>query len=200
MGGIVSRGPGLTFTEATAVVPEGRITPEDAGIWSDEHAKAWKPIVDFAHSQGQKIGMQLAHAGRKASTIAPWLDGPALAGTELGGWPDDVWGPSAIPFHSTYAQPKALTKEGIKKVVNAFADAAKRAVETGFDVIEIHGAHGYLISSFLSPTSNKRTDEYGGSFENRTRLAVEVVDAVRAVIPKDMPLFFRWVQTWLLVS
>lgn len=181
----------MTFTEATAVTPEGRITPEDAGIWTDEHAKAWKPIVDFAHSQNQKIGMQLAHAGRKASTIAPWLNGPALAGPELGGWPEDIWGPSAIPWGPTYGEPKELTKEGIKRVVNAFADAAKRAVETGFDVLEIHGAHGYLISSFLSPTSNKRTDEYGGSFENRIRLAVEVVDAVRAVIPKDMPLFFR---------
>lgn len=199
LGGIFTRGPGLTVIEASAVVPEGRITPEDAGIWSDAHIKPLSDIVTFAHSQNQKIAIQLAHAGRKASTVAPWLkDTPPLADKDIGGWPDNCWGPSAVPFHESYPKPKVLTIEGIKDVVKAFADAAKRAVAAGFDVIEIHNAHGYLLSSFLSPTSNKRTDQYGGSFENRTRLTLEVVDAVRAVIPKDMPLFLRISATeWL---
>ncbi|PPQ92802.1 hypothetical protein CVT25_004060 [Psilocybe cyanescens] len=199
LGGIVSRGPGLTISEAVAVVPEGRITPEDAGIWSDAHAEALKPVVDFAHSQNQKIGIQLAHAGRKASCIAPWLNSEnPLATEDLGGWPSNVWAPSAIPFHPLYPQPKELSVEGIKNVVSAFVDAAKRAVAVGFDVIEVHSAHGYLLSSFLSPTSNKRTDNYGGSFENRTRLLLEIVDAIRAVIPQDMPLFVRVSGTeWL---
>ncbi|KAH9474971.1 NADH:flavin oxidoreductase [Psilocybe cubensis] len=198
-GGIVSRGPGLTLSEAVAVVPEGRITPQDAGIWSDAHADALKPVVDFAHSQNQKIGIQLAHAGRKASCNAPWLDCPNPVATEdVDGWPDNVWAPSPIPFHPSYPQPKELTKDGIKNVVNAFVEAAKRAVKIGFDVIEIHSAHGYLLSSFLSPTSNRRTDDYGGSFENRTRLLIEIVDGVRAVIPQDMPLFVRVSGTeWL---
>ncbi|KAF4622249.1 hypothetical protein D9613_009606 [Agrocybe pediades] len=199
LGGIVSRGPGLTFTEAAAVLPNGRTTPEDAGIWSDEHAKAFKPIVEFAHSQNQKIGIQLAHAGRKASCIAPFLDGDAKAGKELGGWPDNVWGPTTVPFHETYPNPKEMTKEQIKEVTQAFVDSAKRAVDVGFDVIEIHSAHGYLLSSFLCPTSNTRKDEYGGeNFENRIRLLVEVVKAVRGVIPESMPLFVRISATeWL---
>jgi 2,4-dienoyl-CoA reductase-like NADH-dependent reductase (Old Yellow Enzyme family) len=187
----LTRGPGLTFVEASAVVPEGRITPECVGIWSDAHAEALSKIVEFSHSQGQKIAIQLAHSGRKGSTNAVWLTGPSTATKEAGGWPDNVWGPSTVPFQSTYPQPKELTQEGIKNVVNAFAEAAKRAVAVGFDVIEIHSAHGYLLSSFLSPTSNKRTDKYGGSFENRIRLTVEVVDAVRAAIPKATPLFVR---------
>ncbi|KAI9061968.1 FMN-linked oxidoreductase [Trametes sanguinea] len=191
LGGIFTRGPGLTIVEATAVLPEGRITPECAGIWNDEQAAAWAKIVEFAHSQGQKIGIQLAHAGRKASTLAPFVNMGRVADEAAGGWPDDVWGPSEVPFNEQFPKPKALTRDGIKRIVKGFVDAAKRAVRAGFDVIEIHGAHGYLISSFLSPTSNKRTDEYGGSFENRIRLAVEVVDAVRAVIPPTMPLFFR---------
>ncbi|KAH9887890.1 FMN-linked oxidoreductase [Cubamyces lactineus] len=191
LGGIFTRGPGLTIVEATAVLPEGRITPECAGIWNDEQAAAWAKIVEFAHSQGQKIGIQLAHAGRKASTLAPFVNMGRVADEAANGWPDDVWGPSAIPFNDQFPQPKELTKEGIKRIVKGFVDAARRALRAGFDVIEIHGAHGYLISSFLSPMSNKRTDEYGGSFENRIRLAVEVVDAVRAVIPPSMPLFFR---------
>jgi len=198
IGGIISRGPGLAFIEATAVVPEGRITPEDSGLWSDEHGEALSKIVEFAHSQSQKIGIQIGHAGRKASTVAPWVNAPALAKEDVGGWPNNVWGPSPIAFHPTYPTPKELTVDDIKRTVSAFVDAAKRAVKAGFDVIEIHGAHGYLISSFLSPAANKRTDQYGGSFENRIRLALEVVDAVRAVIPKDMPLFFRISGTdWL---
>ncbi|KAI0684328.1 FMN-linked oxidoreductase [Earliella scabrosa] len=198
LGGIFTRGPGLTLVEATAVLPEGRISPECAGIWTDEQAAAWARVVEFAHSQNQKIGIQLAHAGRKASTLAPFLHMGLVADEAAGGWPDDVVGPSNVPFSETFPVPKALTKEGIRRIVKGFVDAAKRAVQAGFDVIEVHGAHGYLISQFLGPTSNKRTDEYGGSFENRIRLALEVVDAVRAVIPPTTPLFFRVSATeWL---
>ena len=137
------------------------------------------------------MAIQLAHAGRKASTYSPWVAGDYLATEVANGWPDNVWGPSAVPYNEFVAVPKELTKDGIKRVVQGFVDAAKRAVKAGIDVIEIHNAHGYLLHSFLSPASNKRTDEYGGSFENRTRLTLEIVDAVRAVIPNDMPLFLR---------
>ncbi|EMD39897.1 hypothetical protein CERSUDRAFT_150644 [Gelatoporia subvermispora B] len=198
LGGIFTRGPGLTFVEATAVTPEGRITPEDVGIWSDEHIAPLKQIVEFAHSQNQKMAIQLAHAGRKASTVAPWLDMSHTAGEAAGGWPDDVWGPSDVRWNETLPKPKALTKEGIQRIVNAFVAATKRALKAGFDVIEIHNAHGYLLNSFISPVANKRTDEYGGSFENRIRLTLEIVDAVRAVMPPDMPLFLRISATdWL---
>ncbi|KAG5222578.1 FMN-linked oxidoreductase [Salix suchowensis] len=169
----------------------GRITPEDIGIWSDDHIKPFAELVEFAHSQNQKIAIQLAHAGRKGSTVAPWLNRDSIADEADGGWPDNVVGPSDIPFSDTFPTPKALTKEGIRNVVIAFAKAAKRAVRAGFDVIEIHNAHGYLLHSFVSPVSNNRTDEYGGSFENRIRLTLEIVDAVRAVIPPTMPLFLR---------
>lgn len=195
VGGIFTRGPGLTIVEATSVSPEGRISPEDAGIWTDEQAAAWATVVQFAHSQNQKIGIQLAHAGRKASTLAPFVHGGLVADEAANGWPDDVVGASAIPFNADFPKPKELTKDGIKRLVQAWVAAARRAVQAGFDVIEIHGAHGYLISSFLSPQSNRRTDEYGGSFENRIRFPLEVVDAVRAVIPPDMPLFFRCVSS-----
>lgn len=177
------------MVEATAITREGRITPEDLGIWSDDHIQPLAQIVQFAHSQNQKIGIQLNHAGRKASTVAPWLGGFPLKDDD--GWPDNVWGPSAVPHYPSSPIPKVLTKEGINAVVIAFAEGAKRAVKAGFDVIEIHNAHGYLLMSFLSPNSNRRTDEYGGSFENRIRFTLEVVDAIRAVIPKDMPLFLR---------
>ncbi|CAL1699589.1 unnamed protein product [Somion occarium] len=198
LGGIISRGPGLSIVEASAVSPEGRITPEDVGIWKDEHIEAWRPIVDFAHSQNQKIGIQIAHAGRKASTYAPWLHPGAAAPTAADGWPDEVVGPSAIPFNDKFPKPKELTKEGIQRIIDAFANAAKRSVRAGFDVVEIHNAHGYLLSEFLSPTANKRTDEYGGSFENRIRLTLQIVDAVRAIIPPTMPLFLRVSATeWL---
>nr|VWO99089.1 Chaperone protein dnaJ 2 [Ganoderma boninense] len=198
VGGILTRGPGLSIVEATAVLPEGRISPECPGIWNDEQAAAWANLVQFAHSQGQKIGIQLEHAGRKASTLAPFVHSGALADVHQGGWPDDVVGPSPIPFGPNFAVPKELNKDGIKRIVAAFVAAARRAVKAGFDVIEIHGAHGFLISSFLSPTSNKRTDEYGGSFENRIRLALDVVDGIRGVIPPTMPLFFRVSATeWL---
>lgn len=177
--------------EATAVMPKGRISPEDLGVWNDTQKDAFAQIVTFAHSQNQKIGMQLAHAGRKASTVAPWASG-RTADVDQDGWPDDVVAPSAIQHSAGFPHPKELTKAGIQRITQAFADGARRAVEAGFDVIEIHGAHGYLLHQFLSPISNHRTDEYGGSWENRTRLILEIVDAVRAVIPETMPLFYRY--------
>ncbi|KAK0211884.1 NADH:flavin oxidoreductase/NADH oxidase [Armillaria fumosa] len=191
LGGIFTRGPGLTFVEAAAVVPEGRITPNDLGIWSDDHIAPLAAIVEFARSQGQKIAIQIAHAGRKASTNAPWIEDVNLAGVEMGGWPDEVVAASPIAFGDTYATPRELSKDDLKGLVESFKLAAQRAVKAGFDVVEVHSAHGYLLCGFLSPTSNKRTDEYGGSFENRIRFPLEVVDAVRSVIPESMPLFFR---------
>ncbi|KIJ61509.1 hypothetical protein HYDPIDRAFT_96213 [Hydnomerulius pinastri MD-312] len=198
LGGIFTRGPGLSIMEATAVVSEGRITPEDAGLWKDSQIEPLRKIVEFAHSQNQKIGIQLAHAGRKASTVAPWLHTGLVATEQTGGWPENVWGPSTIPFNENFPVPKELSKAQIKGVVVAFVEAAKRALKAGIDVIEIHNAHGYLLYSFLSPQTNRRTDEYGGSFENRIRLTLEVVDAIRDVIPEDMPLFLRVSATeWL---
>lgn len=191
LGGILQRGPGLTVIEATAVTPEGRITPEDSGLWEDGQMGPLKRIVEFAHGQSQKIGIQLAHAGRKASTVAPWLSLGDTALEEASGWPTETVAPSAISFQSTYPHPNALTLDGIRRIKDAYVAAAKRAVEVGFDVIEIHSAHGYLLHEFLSPVSNKRTDQYGGSFENRTRLTREIVEALRAAIPQDMPLFLR---------
>ncbi|KAI0700011.1 FMN-linked oxidoreductase [Cerioporus squamosus] len=182
LGGILTRGPGLSF---------GRISPECAGIWNDERASAWAKVVEFAHSQNQKIAIQLAHAGRKASTLAPFINPAAVADDVAGGLPNDTIAPSALPYSDGWSLPKELTKVEIKDVVKAFVDAAKRAMKAGFDVIEIHGGHGFLITSFLSPTSNKRIDEYGGSFENRIRFLVEVVDALRAVMSPTMPLLFR---------
>jgi len=201
LGGIISRGPGLAIVEATSVTAEGRITPEDSGIWLDSHVDSqWglKHIVEFAHSQGQKIGIQLGHAGRKASTVAPWLAGGAVATEDVNGWPDNVLAPSAIPYNKDHAQPKAMTLDDIEDLKKAWVEGVKRAVRAGFDVIEIHNAHGYLLHTFLSPASNHRTDKYGGSFENRTRLTLELVELTRANIPKDMPLFLRISATdWL---
>jgi 2,4-dienoyl-CoA reductase-like NADH-dependent reductase (Old Yellow Enzyme family) len=195
LGAFAYRGASLTLIEATAVLPEGRITPEDSGLWEDGQMAGVKKVVDFVHSQGQKVGVQLAHAGRKASTVAPWLvpgrGKSILATEEVGGWPGDVNGPSAIRWGEGYADPKEMSRSDIKDVVQAFRDAAVRAVMVGVDVIEIHSAHGYLLCSFLSPLSNTRTDEYGGSFENRIRLLVEVIKTVRDVIPGEMPLFLR---------
>ncbi|KAI1493732.1 NADPH dehydrogenase [Biscogniauxia mediterranea] len=191
----ILRGAALTIVEATAVTPNGRISPEDSGLWQDSQIAPLKRIADFAHSQGQKLGIQLAHAGRKASTLAPWLvtgDKPVhLASEAAGGWPDNVWAPSAIAYDEGYPEPKAMTLEDIASLVRAWGDAARRAVAAGVDCIEIHGAHGYLISEFLSPLTNKRTDAYGGSFENRTRLLFEIVAAVRAAVPADFPLLLR---------
>lgn len=199
LGGIIQRGPGMTMVEATAVTPEGRITPEDAGLWEDGQMEPLRRIVEFAHSQSQKIGIQLGHAGRKASTVAPWLSLGDTAQAEAGGWPTQTVAPSAIAFQSTFPHPNALTLEGIQRIQDAFVATARRAVAVGFDVIEIHNAHGYLLHEFLSPVSNKRTDRYGGSFENRTRLTREIAAAVRAAIPDTTPLFLRisaddWLQ------
>jgi len=198
VGGIISRGPGLSMVESTSITPEGRITPEDTGLWSDDQIDSFAQIVTFAHSQNQKIGIQLGHAGRKASTVAPWLSMGATATEAANGWPDDVVAPSAIRFNDAFPMPKELTLAGIERLKRAYVDAARRALRAGFDVIEIHHAHGYLLHSFVSPVSNKRTDQYGGSWENRTRLTLEIVDAVRSVIPPDMPLFLRISATdWL---
>ncbi|KAM0743664.1 hypothetical protein ACQRIT_001923 [Beauveria bassiana] len=194
LGQLALHGAGLVFVEATAVEPRGRISPEDSGLWKDSQIAPLKRIVDFAHSQNAKIGIQIGHAGRKASTLAPWLGGTAtktIADKAANGWPDDVVSLSPIPFADDHAAPKELTIAEIKGLVQAFADTAKRAVTVGFDTIEIHAAHGYLLSSSLSPLSNTRTDDYGGSFENRTRLLKEVIGAVRGVIPETMPLWVR---------
>ncbi|KAI1001393.1 hypothetical protein K3495_g6810, partial [Podosphaera aphanis] len=195
------RGASLTIIEATAVLPNGRISPQCAGLWSDAHVPPLKQVADFVHSQNQKLGIQLAHAGRKASTLAPWVaqslktkkDGRKTLATaaEHGGWEDNVVAPSPIPWAENYPLPREMSVEDITAVKNAFRDSAKRAVEAGVDVIEIHGAHGYLISSFLSPLSNRRTDNYGGTFENRIRLLVEIIQVVREVIPSEMPLLLR---------
>jgi 2,4-dienoyl-CoA reductase-like NADH-dependent reductase (Old Yellow Enzyme family) len=195
---IITQGPGLTFVEATAVVPEGRITPEDSGLWNDSQMEPLRYSVEFAHSQNQHIGIQLGHAGRKASTVAPWLSSGDTAVEEVGGWPDNVWAPSAIAFDPKYPTPKAMTKEKIEEFKAAFVASVKRALAIGFDAIEIHGAHGYLLHEFFSPVSNKRTDEYGGSFENRIRLLIETIDLVKPILPRDFPLFVRISATdWL---
>ena len=183
-------GAGLIFTEATAVLPEGRISPEDLGLWKDEHIPGLKRIVEFVHGQGGRAGVQLAHAGRKASMARPWAPEQRYVSPAEGGW-RNVMAPSAIAFAENYAQPVALELDGIRSITRAFVSATERAVKAGFDLIEIHAAHGYLLHEFLSPLSNRRSDEYGGSFEHRVRLLVEVVDAVRAVIPVEMPLLVR---------
>ena len=182
-------GAGLVFTEATAVLPEGRISPQDLGIWMDDHIEPLARIVRFVHGQGSVAGMQLAHAGRKASTYRPW-SGLGTIPESNGGW-NNVVAPSALAFADQYPMPQALSIDGIKNIVSAFANAARRACEAGFDVIEIHAAHGYLIHEFLSPLSNHRTDVYGDSFENRTRILREIVTAVRGTWPERAPLFVR---------
>jgi 2,4-dienoyl-CoA reductase-like NADH-dependent reductase (Old Yellow Enzyme family) len=190
-------GAGLVLTEATAVLPEGRISPQDLGIWSDKHVEPLARVVRFIHEQGSVAGMQLAHAGRKASTYRPWEGNSAVPESE-GGW-NKVVAPSALRFAANYPMPQALTDDGIQEIIAAFAAAARRACDAGFRVIEIHGAHGYLIHEFLSPLSNQRDDAYGGSFENRTRFIREIVGAVRSSWPKGAPLFVRisatdWVE------
>ena len=181
-------GAALVFTEATAISPEGRISPEDTGIWNDEQVAAWSRIVSFIRGQGAAAGIQLAHAGRKASTDAPWRGGGPLDAGH-GGWTPVA--PSAIPFDGGYPMPIALDADGIAKVIDDFRAAAQRAREARFEVIEIHGAHGYLIHQFLSPLSNTRTDEYGGPLENRAGLLREVIAAVRETWPAPMPLWVR---------
>jgi 2,4-dienoyl-CoA reductase-like NADH-dependent reductase (Old Yellow Enzyme family) len=182
-------GAGLVFTEATAVLPEARINTDDLGIWSDAHIEYLKKITGFLKTQGAVPGMQLAHAGRKGSTKKPWMGQEGALSPEEGPW--EPVAPSALPFSSDYPMPRELSKDGIRRVVDAFGQAARRVLEAGFQVLEIHSAHGYLIHEFLSPLSNKRTDEYGGSFENRTRLAREIVSSIRRQWPEHFPLFIR---------
>jgi 2,4-dienoyl-CoA reductase-like NADH-dependent reductase (Old Yellow Enzyme family) len=189
LGSRATGGAGLVLTEASAVLPEGRITPNDLGIWKDEHVPMLARIVDFIHGQGAHAGIQLAHAGRKASMQRPW-DGEKLLSPQENGW-SNVMAPSEIAFADHYARPMPLDLAGIAEVKQAFVAAAQRSLVAGFDVVELHAAHGYLFHEFLSPLSNRRTDLYGGSFENRIRLLVETTDAVRAVWPEQMPLFVR---------
>ena len=189
-------GAGLVFGEATSVSPEGRISPGDTGLWSDAQRDAWAPIAHFIAAQGAVAGMQLAHAGRKASTAAPWFGGAPLA-AEQGAWTPVA--PSAIAFDTGYPVPSALDAAGIDKVLADFRAAAQRARDAGFGVIEIHAAHGYLLHQFLSPLSNLREDDYGGSLAGRARLLREAVAAVREVWPAPRPLFVRvsatdWVE------
>ncbi|KAJ9605702.1 NADH-dependent flavin oxidoreductase [Cladophialophora chaetospira] len=213
LGHYALKGAGLVFIEATGVQPNGRISPNCPGLWSDAQTEGVKRVSDFIKSQGALSGIQLAHAGRKSSTMPPWVAAPfkkpSLRATkEVGGWPDDVVGPTGGPENSWdgkglaedggFWPPRQLTVEDIKDTVDAFAQAARRAVEAGIDVIEIHAAHGYLIHQFLSPITNRRTDQYGGSFENRTRILVEVIQAIRKVIAEGMPLFLRVSSTeWM---
>lgn len=182
-------GAALVITEAAAVSSDGRISPHDLGIYRDEHVDMLSRISRFLDAHGAVPGMQLSHAGRKASTDAPWRGGAPLTVAE-GGW-SPIVAPSALPFSSKSQTPVALDLEGIRGIVAAFQSAAQRALEAGFRVLELHGAHGYLLHEFLSPLANRRTDEYGGSFENRIRLIVEVTEAVRAVWPERLPLLAR---------
>ncbi|KAF2339436.1 NADH:flavin oxidoreductase/NADH oxidase [Flavobacterium tistrianum] len=189
LGSRASGGAGLIIQEATAVSPEARISPADLGIWKDEHIEKLKQINAFIVSQNSIPGIQLAHAGRKASVSAPWLGNKKLDFAQ-GGW--QTVAPSAIPYHENEPfLPEALDKNGIKKVISDFKTATKRVVEAGYQVVEIHVAHGYLLHQFLSPLTNVRTDKYGGSFENRIRFTLEVVEAVQSEWPSDLPLFVR---------
>lgn len=188
LGSRASGGAGLIIQEATAVSPEARISPQDLGLWKDEQIEKMQQINWFIVSQNAVPGIQLAHAGRKASVSAPWNGNKKLDESQ-GGW--ETVAPSAIGYHSNEKAPIALDKIGIQKVISDFKSATKRVVQAGYQVLEIHGAHGYLLHQFLSPLSNFRTDEYGGSFENRIRLTLEVVDAVQSEWPKDLPLFVR---------
>ncbi|KAK9895366.1 FMN-linked oxidoreductase [Cystobasidium minutum MCA 4210] len=192
LGAFAMRGPALVITEATAVLHNGMISPEDLGIWSDKHIPPFRRIADFIHSCGSLAGIQLAHAGRKASTYAPWERGSkgAYVPEEEHGW-KNVWAPSAIPFDDGYAVPIEMTLDNINEFKQAFVDGAKRAIAAGFDVLDIHGAHGYAISEFLSPKSNQRTDQYGGSLENRLRLVLEIVRDIKALAPKEVAVFVR---------
>lgn len=181
-------GAACVIMEATAIVPEGRISPGDAGIWNDAQMAAYRPITQFIKAHGAVPAIQIAHAGRKAAVGIPWQGGAPLA-PETGGWP--IVAPSAMPFDAGYVTPHALSVVEIKAVVGAFVAAAERSLAAGFEVVEIHAAHGYLLHEFLSPLSNQRTDAYGGSLENRMRLPLEVAAAVRRVWPEHLPLFVR---------
>jgi 2,4-dienoyl-CoA reductase-like NADH-dependent reductase (Old Yellow Enzyme family) len=182
-------GVALVMVEATAVTPEGRISPGDLGIWGEQHVEPLARIARFVHSQGAVAGIQLAHAGRKASCQQPWLGGASIKTSAAGGWP--VVGPSPIPFDEGDPIPTALDEAGIDEIVAAFEAAAARALRAGFRVLEIHAAHGYLLHEFLSPLSNRRTDDYGGSLENRMRLLLRVAERLRSQMPAELPLFVR---------
>jgi 2,4-dienoyl-CoA reductase-like NADH-dependent reductase (Old Yellow Enzyme family) len=188
LGSRAAGGAGLIIAEATAVSPEGRISPGDLGLWSDEHIEGFRRITDFIHARGSVAGIQLAHAGRKASCALPHEGGRQLD-LDNGGW--QTIAPSAIPFIPGDRLPVMAGKEETARLVTSFRDAAGRALEAGFKVVEIHSAHGYLLHEFLSPLSNSRNDQYGGSFENRTRLLLQVTEAVRSVWPDSYPLFVR---------
>jgi 2,4-dienoyl-CoA reductase-like NADH-dependent reductase (Old Yellow Enzyme family) len=193
LGSFARGGAGMVMAEATAVVPEGRISPHDTGIWNDAQAESWSRVVDFIHSQGAAAGIQLAHAGRKASVYPEWgvmangASGSGTVPTELGGW--QTVSASPIAFEG-YGEPVALDEAGIRDVVVAFADSARRSVAAGFDLVEIHAAHGYLLHQFLSPLSNTRDDQWGGSLENRARIVLDIVRAVRAEV--DVPILVRF--------
>jgi 2,4-dienoyl-CoA reductase-like NADH-dependent reductase (Old Yellow Enzyme family) len=194
LGSLTAGRPGLIMAEATGVQPEGRISVSCPGIWNDDQVAAWRRVVDFVHGQGTLIGLQLAHAGRKASTCAPWL-GYRYVEPQHGGW--QTVAPSAIAY-GAFPEPRALTTDDVARLVEDFADAARRAESAGFDVVEIHMAHGYLLHQFLSPLSNQRTDEFGGSLENRMRVPLAVARAVRAAWPADRPVFVRISSTdWI---
>ena len=189
-------GAGLIIAEATAVAPEGRISSLDAGLWSDEHIEPWREVTEFVKAQGARFAVQLAHAGRKASTYAEWMGTGSVPAAD-GGWQPVA--PSPIAFEG-YVEPRELTTAEVDGVAQQFASAAERAVRAGFEAVEIHAAHGYLLHEFLSPASNARTDQYGGSLENRARLLLNVVRAVRASVPNELPIFVRfsasdWVDT-----
>ncbi|WP_321370465.1 NADH:flavin oxidoreductase/NADH oxidase [uncultured Desulfuromusa sp.] len=179
---------GLVVTEATAVTQEGRISPDDLGIWSDEHAEAFIPIVDFIKAQGSIAGIQLAHAGRKASVSAPWLGGTPLS-SENRGW--QSLAPSPIPFMADFQTPREATIEDLDNINNQFSAATRRSLQAGFQVVELHAAHGYLLHQFLSPLSNHRTDEFGGSLENRMRFPLRIAKTVRDLWPENLPMFVR---------
>ncbi len=188
LGAFATGGAGLIVVEATGVVPEGRISPQDVGLWNDEQRDAFRRIVDFLHAQGAVAGIQLAHAGRKASTYRPWAADRGTVPVDSGGW--ETVAPSPIAF-GRYAQPRELTRDDIRGLIAAFAASARRAVAAGFDVIELHAAHGYLIHEFLSPLSNERADEYGGSLEGQARFLLEIVRAVRAEVGESVPVIVR---------
>jgi 2,4-dienoyl-CoA reductase-like NADH-dependent reductase (Old Yellow Enzyme family) len=197
LGSRAAGGVGLVMVEATAVTPEGRITPGDLGIWGDQHVEPLARIARFVHSQGAIAGIQLAHAGRKASCKQPWLGGARLKTREAGGW--SVLGPSPVPFNEGDPPPVEMDETAINGVVSAFEDAVRRALAAGFKLIELHAAHGYLLHEFLSPLSNRRTDQYGGSLENRMRMLLRVAGRIRALAPADLPVFVRisatdWVE------
>jgi 2,4-dienoyl-CoA reductase-like NADH-dependent reductase (Old Yellow Enzyme family) len=197
LGAMATGGAGLVFTEATAVEARGRISPQDTGIYSVEQVEAWRPITAFIREHGAVPAMQLAHAGFKASTYAPFADHEGAVPAGSGGWTPVA--PTDRPFSETYPVPERLTTGQIEEIIRHFAESAQRALEAGFEVVEVHAAHGYLLHEFLSPLSNDRTDSYGGSLENRMRLPIAVVEAVRAAVGPDVPVFVRisasdWVQ------